>query len=1086
MTGGADAHQGLLVSGRFPELEDALCERVAELKRGRALAPLTIVVGSAAVRTRIGDLLVCRLGAVANVDVVTLARLARDLVAAARGAPPVVLASLARERLVRRLIDRHIGDLAYFGPVAQRPHFAAALAATFADLREALVAPETAWAEAVVSATGPAGGSVRGRAADLDRLYGAYCAELHALGVLDGAAVLQEAAACAAGPGGAAAAGEAAARVVLYGVYDLNQAQEALVTVLLDRGADAFVPLPRGGSRAGVGVVDVALRLGRRHVAVEPPSPAADGDGVAGVWAASAGPPSLSGDGSLAVVSVPDERAESREAVRAVVAAAEGGAALWDCAVVVPRRDDVERVAAALDGAGLPVACRRPDRSQGPRLLVRLADCLAPPAGEPFARRSVIDLLSAAPLRGDAPAPGDVALWLDEAREAGIVCGRDQWVERAGARRRRLERRVSELEVDPGDTAPEDDEGDERLERTRARLRAARGLEAAVRALALAAAGLPERATWTAWAEALSGLVDQVFATEVSDAARDAAGRLLALSVLGEEVELREALDALRELLADGSVSHGRVGREGVAVLTPLDLRGLRFSTVVFTGLAEGGFPVRARPDPVLGDAARRAISDALGLRLPLAEQRDAESTLLFAFACEAARDRLLLLAPRTDAATGRPRLPSRFLLQLSSLAEGRPVGLEEFLTGRPLGPVWRSAGGPPAFAEGAVWVDERERDAAALLTLSEGGRRSAARAYLADVLGAQPAAARRLLAWRAARSPEAGAWDGLLGADAREALASRHPFDAELHPTRLERYLTCPFVFLLRSVLGLDAPEEPGDSLEMDAMEFGSLAHAILEDAYRRVIDDGLDLDGVLAAVTEAWRIRCAEAESSGVTGATLSWEVRREVLLDDLLQAVPQDPVFAAGDGRPRAVEWRFGESHGNAVTLELEGGRRVRFAGRLDRVDQTASGARVIDYKTGAGTTERARLKDGLSVQLPVYQLAVRQAWPTLAEGSEEPASVTSLYRLVTRRGGFEDLVLPVDEAGAQARLHDLVAGALALVDAGLFPRTTRGTCDYCDVGYACGVSEWARARKRADDALAPVCALQGPAPKGGGDA
>ena len=83
MTAGADAHQGLLVSGRFRELEDALCERVGELKRGRPLAPLTIVVGSAAVRTRIGDLLVRRLGAVANVDVVTLERLARDLVAEA-------------------------------------------------------------------------------------------------------------------------------------------------------------------------------------------------------------------------------------------------------------------------------------------------------------------------------------------------------------------------------------------------------------------------------------------------------------------------------------------------------------------------------------------------------------------------------------------------------------------------------------------------------------------------------------------------------------------------------------------------------------------------------------------------------------------------------------------------------------------------------------------------------------------------------------------------------------------------------------------------------------------------------------------
>jgi RecB family exonuclease len=563
------------------------------------------------------------------------------------------------------------------------------------------------------------------------------------------------------------------------------------------------------------------------------------------------------------------------------------------------------------------------------------------------------------------------------------------------------------------------------------------------------------------------------------------AGRLLALAVLGEQVDLRTAVDALRELLASESTGEGRVGRDGVAVLTPLELRGLSFSTLVFTGLAEGGFPVRARPDPILGDAARRAVAERLGVRLPLAEDRDAESRLLFGFACEAARDRLLLVAPRTDAATGRPRLPSRLLLRLASLAAGTPVGLETFLSGRPLLPVWRHVGGAPSFADGVVWIDAGERDAAALLSLSGIGRRAAARAYLSGVLEAPDAAERRLGAWRASRSHSVGAWDGLLGDEARAELAKRHPFSAELHPTGLERYVTCPFTFLLRSVFRLSAPEEPGDSLEMDAMEFGSLAHAILEDTYREVIAGRLEADDALAAVAAAWEVRCAEAESGGVTGAALAWEVRRDVLLADLREAVRRDPVFTTDGGRPLGVEWRFGDRHGNPVTLELDDGRVVRFSGRLDRVDVTASGARVVDYKTGAGGTEKQRLKDGLSVQLPVYQLAVRQGWRDLAPGSDAPAVVSPFYRLVTRRGEFEDLPLAVDEEGAQARLRSLVSGALALVDAGLFPRTTGGRCQYCDVSYACGVSEWARERKREDDALAPVATLQRPVPQGDSD-
>ncbi len=388
---------------------------------------------------------------------------------------------------------------------------------------------------------------------------------------------------------------------------------------------------------------------------------------------------------------------------------------------------------------------------------------------------------------------------------------------------------------------------------------------------------------------------------------------------------------------------------------------------------------------------------------------------------------------------------------------------------------MWRRLAGSPAFSDGAVWVDARERDVALLLSLGAAGRRGAASSYAAAVLGDQDAAARRSAAWRSARSAVPGAWDGLFGAEARAALAAAHPFDGEMHPTRLERFISCPFSFLLRDVYELQAPDEPGDSLEMDALEFGTLAHDILQCAYQAVIDGDLGRDEAQAAVVAAWRECCAEAEARGVTGAALSWEVRRELLLEDLLETVRRDSVFADRQGRPIGVEWRFGDAVGRPVTLELQGGRRVRFAGRLDRVDVTAAGARVIDYKSGAGGTERNRIKERLSVQLPVYRLALRQA------GDEQYASIACLYRLITRRGGFEDLDLPQDEAASSRRLAELVAGAAALVDQGMFPRATRQRCEYCDVRYACGVSAWARARKREHETLGAVVALQAPAPK-----
>ncbi|MEI6449452.1 MAG: PD-(D/E)XK nuclease family protein [Actinomycetes bacterium] len=1102
MRTGHDQAQGLLVSGRFPELEDALCERVQELRHGRPLTPLTVVVGSAHVRTRVGDLLVRRLGALANVSVVTLGRLAADLVATRREAPQTALAGLARERLLRRLIAAR--ELAYFAPVQDRPHFPQAVAATFADLREACVAGHSDWARAALgqgaTAVTPAGTA---KAADLQELYDAYCDELARLGLADGAQVLLEAASAvrearegarAAPPAGATADDASGrSRVVLYGIYDLNQAQEALVAELLHAGADLFVPIPRGGSGAGASALEVACTAGLAEQRREAPAVAADLARLAELWRASppvAGPTvSFLGDGTLTVASVPDQRAELREAARAVLAAAAAGAAFWDCAVVVPRSDDVERAAAALEAVGLPVACRRPDRSVGPRLLLRLADCLAPPAGAPFARRAVVDLLSASPLRDAEAAQRDIALWLDEARQAGVVSGLEQWQERSGRRRCGLERRLADLEARGGDLVADDDEGAQRLDVVRVRLAAARSLEAAVGALGRACDGLPSRAGWGAWAAAVAAVAAALFEAPSAAAVADAAGRLAALDVLDEEVDVAEMAAALREQLADARLPQGRVGREGVAVLTPLEIRGLRFHTVAFVGLAEGGFPSRGRPDPLLGDADRRRLAEALGVRLPLAEARDAESLLLFAFACEAAREQLTLLAPRTDAATGRPRLPSRLLLRLASLAAGHPVGLDEFLSGAPLAAVWRHVGGAPASSAAAaassggadvapasrggadaVWTDVREHDTAALLALSARSAGSAARVYLGAVLDEPGAAERRLGQWRSAREKAPGTWDGLLGDDARAALAARHPFDAEMSPTRLERYVGCPFAFLLREVFGLDAPEEPGESLEMDNRELGILAHRILQGAYGGALDAEPGLAETLHALAAAWQARCAEAELSGVTGAALSWEVRRAMLLEDLSESVRRDPVFRARGGRPADVEWRFGEAAGRPVALAVPGGRTIRFKGRLDRVDVTAVGARIVDYKTGKGTTEEKRLKDGLSVQLPVYQLAVRQA------GDVDYGKIACLYRLVTRRGGFSELPLGGDEDTAGRRLRALVAEVVTLVDAGLFPRSTAGRCNNCDVGYACGVTAWTRTRKRGHELLEGLVGLQ----------
>ncbi len=425
-----------VVVGRFAELEDALCERVLELKRGRPLEPLTVVVGSAAVRTRTRDLLIRRLGAVANVSVVTLERLGRDLVTRARGAPPVVLGGLARERLLRRLVaERAARGLAYYGPVSARPHFAQALAATFDDLRQALVEPGSGWATTAIAA----GSSVADRTA-----------------AGGPAAAASEPTAAPDGPTAAPADADrrtrrakgrrprGPVRRVLWRAREPRRPRRRAGAAARPRGRPATLRCPAASSstasttstvrrrhssppcwsgaptcscRCRVAVTTglatalaAARALGLDERRVEPPpatralSTAWPRSGV-GTGAASPSRLELIDDGTLAVVSVADERGEAREATRVLLDAAGRGVPFWDCAVVVPHGDDVERLATAFAGGRDPRRLRAPRPQRGrPRAAAprRVPRARGRPALRPPRRRRPAG-------RGAAPYAGGAA-----------------------------------------------------------------------------------------------------------------------------------------------------------------------------------------------------------------------------------------------------------------------------------------------------------------------------------------------------------------------------------------------------------------------------------------------------------------------------------------------------------------------------------------------------------------------------------------------------------------------------------------------------------------------------------------------------
>ena len=643
-------HDSLLRLGGRARLESGLADWIAAVKAGDPLRRVVVVTGSSLACGHLARVVAARLGAHAGVRFVSIHSLARELAGPALELDGLhLLTPLLRERLVASLSGAHTGADSFFGPVARTPGLPRALTRSIDDLREAGVPPA-----ALGAARSP-------RVAALAALYGDYVVALQRRRLVDDAGLYALAA-------GAVDEGrpplDPGTPVAVYGLYDLPAMQAGLIAALpAGRPLAAFVPWG-----AGVEPYAAPARAFFEGLGLPIAEPGAGADQVAAV----------------SVLAVTDDVAQRRAACGAVLRAAAGGVAFHDMAVLVHDASGRAHMAAALSGYDVPVAAHGPAGDVASRTCRLLLDCLAPAAGRALRRDTVIDLAATAPRLAVPADAATVALWDDLSRRARIVAD-DEWLSRLG----RLERAIAwraGLGDDGDESAPD---GGHRAGSSAAgdagRAAAAEALAAAasLRELVARLAGLRRRLVGArSWPQAVKTFLDGAQTLCGVATGEPAALALAGLADLrlvddgppgeGFAAVARRALEQLE------TPAPHRVGRDGVAVLSPQQVRGLSFRQVVFCDLAEGGFPPRPAPDPILLDRERVAVAAACGARLPLATDLRAEHDALFALARQASSERLVLVYPRLDAANGRPRLPSRVLLDLARELTGRPVSFDE------------------------------------------------------------------------------------------------------------------------------------------------------------------------------------------------------------------------------------------------------------------------------------------------------------------------------------------------------------------------------------------------------------------------
>jgi len=147
------------------------------------------------------------------------------------------------------------------------------------------------------------------------------------------------------------------------------------------------------------------------------------------------------------------------------------------------------------------------------------------------------------------------------------------------------------------------------------------------------------------------------------DAMREAAACLP-----DEAVPLARFLEAVQPALRDAAIRNPEFRREAVPLIDAQEARQWELPVVFVCGLLEGAFPRAARPDPMLGEALRRALRRQ-GIGVRTRSERDSEERFLFDVALSRATSELVLSYPRLDE-KGEATLGAFALARVEALVE--------------------------------------------------------------------------------------------------------------------------------------------------------------------------------------------------------------------------------------------------------------------------------------------------------------------------------------------------------------------------------------------------------------------------------
>jgi ATP-dependent helicase/nuclease subunit B len=208
---------------------------------------------------------------------------------------------------------------------------------------------------------------------------------------------------------------------------------------------------------------------------------------------------------------------------------------------------------------------------------------------------------------------------------------------------------------------------------------------------------------------------------------------------------------------------------------------------------------------------------------------------------------------------------------------------------------------------------------------------------------------------------------------------------------SQLETYAKCPFKFFVERVLKIDTIEEPTEDIE--AIEMGSILHNILYHFYSKLRKLNIKLDSNDKSSLEKLRKLINEVAQEQIAKAPFKSPLtfyekekifgiggnEKESILNRFIEYESENNI----DFLPGYFEVRFGsikeessdEILSDAEPVKVDG---IKLKGKIDRIDLSKENDsfNVVDYKLSGKKPSFRELKEGVSLQLPVYLYAVSE--------------------------------------------------------------------------------------------------------------